>query len=113
MAKLERGKLCPLLKKDCAGLQCSWYTHVRGTEPQSGREVDEYACAIAWMPMLLIETSKEVRQGAAATEGLRNQIVGSLVPALNFQTATAVSMHARAALPNGQTAPAAKGGDQE
>jgi hypothetical protein len=87
MAQLERGKLCPLLKKDCVGLQCSWYTHVRGTEPQSGREVDEYACAVTWMPMLLIETSKEVRQGAAATESLRNQVVDTLVPALNLQSA--------------------------
>lgn len=75
MAKLEPGKFCPLIKKDCIGLQCSWYTKVRGTEPQSGKEVDEWACAIAWMPMLLINTAQEVRQGAAATESFRNQMV--------------------------------------
>lgn len=75
MAKLEPGKFCPLIKKDCIGLQCSWYTQVRGTEPQSGKEVDEWACAIAWMPMLLINTAQEVRQGAAATESFRNQMV--------------------------------------
>lgn len=75
MARLEPGKFCPLIKKDCIQLQCSWYTQVRGTEPQSGKEVDEWACAIAWMPMLLINTAQEVRQGAAATESLRNQMV--------------------------------------
>lgn len=75
--KLENGKFCPLIKKDCKGLECSWFTQVRGTHPQSGAEVDEWACAIAWMPILSINTSKEVRQGAAATESLRNVIVGA------------------------------------
>lgn len=72
--KLETGKFCPLIKKDCIGLKCSWFTQVRGTNPQSGSEVDEWACAIAWMPMLQINTANEVRQGAAATEGLRNEV---------------------------------------
>lgn len=75
--KLEPGKFCPLIKKDCIGLACSWFTLVRGTEPQSGREVDEWACAIAWLPMLQINTANEVRQGAAATESLRNEVVGT------------------------------------
>lgn len=74
MAKLEPGKFCPLLKKDCIGLQCNWFTQVRGTEPQSGKEVDEWACAIAWLPMLLINTAQESRQGAAATESFRNEV---------------------------------------
>ena len=91
MAKLEQGKLCPLLKTDCVGLQCSWYTHVRGIEPQSGREVDEYACAIAWMPMLLIETSKEVRQGAAATESLRNEVAKGAETVIKTQIAVAMA----------------------
>jgi len=82
MAQLERGKLCPLLKKDCVGLQCSWYTQVRGTHPQTGQEVDEWACAITWTPVLLIETAKEVRQGAAAAESMRNDLVGAVAATL-------------------------------
>ena len=74
--KLEPGKFCPLIKADCMGLACSWFTQVRGTDPQSGREVDEWACAITWMPMLQINTAQEVRQGAAATESVRNAVVG-------------------------------------
>jgi hypothetical protein len=97
MARLEQGKFCPLLKKDCIGLQCSWYTHVRGTDPQSGTEVDEYACAIAWLPMLLIETSKEVRQGAAATESLRNNLVETSEKSLRIQVALAGLRPAQAA----------------
>ncbi len=85
MARLEPGKFCPLIKDDCIGLKCSWYTHVRGTDPQSGQEVDEYACAVAWTPILLINAAKEARQGAAATESLRNQMVGAAETALKAQ----------------------------
>ncbi|MGV8870624.1 MAG: hypothetical protein ACOH2S_27260 [Janthinobacterium svalbardensis] len=85
--KLETGKFCPLIKKDCLGLACSWFTQVRGTNPQSGAEVDEWACAIVWMPMLAINTAQEVRQGAAATEELRNQMADATVKILKTQVA--------------------------
>lgn len=91
MAQLEQGKFCPLIKKDCIGLQCSWYTLVRGTNPQTGREVDEWACAIAWMPMLMINTAQEVRQGAAATESLRNEMVGAAEASGKAMVALALS----------------------
>lgn len=73
--ELKPGKFCPLLKKDCVGLQCSWFTQVRGTNPQSGGEVDEWACAIAWLPILQIENALQTRQVGAATESFRNEMV--------------------------------------
>ena len=73
--KLEPGKFCPLIKKDCLQLGCSWFAQVRGKNPQTGADVDEWACAIVWMPLLTINTAQEVRQGAAATESLRNDVV--------------------------------------
>lgn len=87
--KLEPGKFCPLIKKDCVGLQCSWLVQVRGTNPQSGVEVDDWRCAITWLPMLLINTAKEVRQGAAATEDFRNQMVDASEKARQTQIALA------------------------
>ncbi|WP_219117021.1 hypothetical protein [Janthinobacterium sp. UMAB-56] len=72
--KLEPGKFCPLIKKDCLQLGCSWFTQVRGKNPQTGADVDEWACAIVWMPLLTINTADEVRQCAAATESLRNEL---------------------------------------
>jgi hypothetical protein len=50
---------------------------VRGTNPNTGAEIDEWRCAFTWLPMMLIETSKEVRQGAAATESFRNEMVAA------------------------------------
>lgn len=77
MAKLEVGKFCPLIKEDCRQLGCSWFTQVRGKNPQTGLDVDEWACAVVWMPLLSINTAQEARAGAAATESFRNAVVGA------------------------------------
>ncbi len=55
--------------------RCQWYTQLRGADPQSGEEVDKWACAIAFMPMLQIETSQSARQTGAAVESFRNKMV--------------------------------------
>ena len=67
--------ICPLIKKACLEHGCRWYVHVMGTNPQTGAQMDGWSCAVEWIPVLLIETSKEIRQGAAATESLRNENV--------------------------------------
>lgn len=75
--KIEPGKYCPLIKKDCIGLQCSWFMLVRGKHPQTGQEVDEWGCAMTWLPVLLIENSQQQRQTGAAVESFRNEVVKS------------------------------------
>jgi hypothetical protein len=67
---------CPLNAfKPCKQLDCAWFIQVRGTNPNTGKEVDEWACAIAWMPMLMIENSQQQRQTGAAVESFRNEMV--------------------------------------
>lgn len=66
-ARIEEGK--PVLYR------CPWYVQVRGRDPNTGNEIDHWSCAIAWLPTLLINTANEVRQGAAATESFRNDMV--------------------------------------
>jgi hypothetical protein len=73
--KLEQGKYCPLIKKDCIGLQCSWFTQIRGMNPNTGEPVDEWGCAITWLPMLTIENSQQQRQTGAAIESFRNETI--------------------------------------
>jgi hypothetical protein len=73
--QIKSGTFCPLIKKDCVGLQCAWFTQLRGINPQTGEPIDEWDCAVKWLPMLLIENAKEVRQGAAATESFRNEMI--------------------------------------
>lgn len=65
--KTENGK--PVLYR------CPWYVMVRGTDTNTGKEVDDWGCAIAWMPTLMINTANESRKGVAATESFRNEVV--------------------------------------
>ena len=75
MIKVESGDMCPLLGKTCIGLQCAWFTKVQGHNPQTGKEVEEWACAVAWLPMLAIENSQNTRMSGAAVESFRNEMV--------------------------------------
>lgn len=75
--ELKNGNYCPLIKKDCIGLQCSWFTQVRGINPNTGKDVDEWSCAIVWLPVLLIENSQQQRSTGAAIESFRNEMVKS------------------------------------
>ena len=72
--QLEKGTYCPLLKKECIGLKCAWFIRIQGFDKNTGKEVDEYQCAIAWMPMLMVENSGQQRQTGAAVESFRNEM---------------------------------------
>lgn len=75
MARLEKGNFCPLIRKDCVGLKCSWYMQVRGMNPNTGEDVDEWGCAVAWMPIMTIENSQQQRHTSSAVESFRNEVV--------------------------------------
>jgi hypothetical protein len=74
--KLEVKNNCPLNNfEPCKQLECAWFVQMRGTDPNTGKEVDDYACAIAWTPMLLVENAAQSRQTGAAVESFRNEMV--------------------------------------
>jgi hypothetical protein len=74
--KIESKANCPLDGfKPCRQLDCAWFTQLRGNNPQTGEPVDEWGCAIAWIPVLLIENSQQQRQTGAAVESFRNEVV--------------------------------------
>ena len=55
--------------------ECEWWVHVRGKHPQGEEIIDHWGCAIAWMPVLMIENSQQQRQTGAAVESFRNEMV--------------------------------------
>jgi hypothetical protein len=73
--QLKPGNFCPLIKEDCVQFKCAWFSQLSGTNPNTGKEVDEWGCAIAWTPILLIENSQQQRQTGAAVESFRNEMV--------------------------------------
>jgi len=68
---------CPLHRRAMSKVcqTCPWWVQVRGENPNTGAPVDEWNCAIAWGPMLAINVAQQARQGAAATESFRDEMV--------------------------------------
>jgi hypothetical protein len=67
---------CPLNGfEPCKKFDCAWFIQIRGTDPNSGEEVDDWGCSMAWMPMLMIENAQQSRQTGAAVESFRNEMV--------------------------------------
>ena len=73
--QLENGKFCPLIQDDCKQLECVWFTRIAGQDPNTGKQIDEYGCAVSWLPTLLIENAQQSRQTGAAVESFRNETV--------------------------------------
>lgn len=64
--RVKTSKVCHL---------CPLYVKVMGNNPQNGAVIDHWNCSLAWLPILLVENSQQVRQGAAATESFRNEVM--------------------------------------
>lgn len=73
----DEGLICPFHKEDTAKVchKCPMWVQVRGRNPQTGEEVDDWRCSLAWLPLLLIETASQTRQAGAAIESFRNEVV--------------------------------------
>ena len=74
--KLEVKDNCPLNNfEPCKKFDCGWFMQLRGTDPQTGEEIDNWVCSVAMLPLLLIENSQQSRQTGAAIESFRNEMV--------------------------------------
>jgi hypothetical protein len=74
--QIEAKANCPLDGfKPCRQLECAWFIKIAGTNPNTGKEVEEWGCSMAWMPMLMIENSQQQRSTSAAVESFRNEMV--------------------------------------
>lgn len=73
--QIEPAKFCPLIQADCKGLGCNWFVQLRGKHPQTGEPVDEWDCAVKWLPVLMIENTKEAIGTAASIDSFRNEMV--------------------------------------
>jgi hypothetical protein len=81
----QGGQICPLHKEDVSEVchKCPWWTRIVGKNPQSEELVDNWHCAIAMLPMLLVENAQVGRSTGAAMENFRNDIVASATEAIS------------------------------
>lgn len=71
----SKDPICPLLGKPCVEHGCRFWIMVQGHNANTGQDVSEWDCAVAWLPILLIENSQQQRSTGAAVESFRNQMV--------------------------------------
>lgn len=78
MKEITNKNNCPLDGfNPCRELECAWYTKLSGKNPQSGKDIEGWGCAVSWMPMLLINVAKESAGTGAAVESFRNEMVSA------------------------------------
>ena len=97
--KIPRGDenlICPLHKQAMSEVchKCPWWVQVKGKHPQSKQEIDDWQCAIGWVPLLLVENAQQSRQTGAAVESFRNEMVRANAEAIshNSQVQAALSL---------------------
>lgn len=75
--------ICPMMGgEECVGdgaqrnnelVKCRFWINVVGKNPQTSEDINSSDCAIAWIPVLLIENSRVNRETGAAVESFRNE----------------------------------------
>ena len=87
---IETVKFCPLGKKceeikDGKMYKCGWLVKLAGTNPQTGENIDEEACAIKWLPLLLVENTRTNHGVSANIEVMNNAIMIASMKAIDKQ----------------------------
>jgi hypothetical protein len=74
--KIEPKNNCPLNNfEPCKQLDCAWFIEIHGTHPNTGEPLKDWGCAMAMMPMMLIENARQQHSTGAAIESFRNEMV--------------------------------------
>lgn len=74
--KIEAKTNCPLDRfNPCRQLECAWFLKIAGKNPNTGADVEEWGCSMAWLPIMMIENSQQQRSTGAAVESFRNEMV--------------------------------------
>jgi hypothetical protein len=62
--------------------RCAWYVKIEGKNPQTGTDISESNCAIAWGPIISIEGNGQTRNLVASFQSLRNAALDNQKKAL-------------------------------
>jgi len=84
MAKRLPPNYCPLIKDSCVEAGCAWWVMVQGMHPQTGEIVNQGNCAMAWLPILQIDNTQQLRGASASADNARNAMA-TLAQAVTLQ----------------------------
>jgi hypothetical protein len=88
---LKRLTICPL-GSDCEKIvgdtvhTCAWYLSVKGTDPQTGEQVEQKSCAVVAQAMLQMDTTKAVYGQITAQTNLAKVILHGKEELINNQS---------------------------
>ncbi len=77
---MKTTEVCPL-GSECERIvgdhieKCAWYVTLAGMHPQTGEQIDEQKCAMAWLPIMMVEVAGTNRGQTEAIESFRNETV--------------------------------------
>ena len=70
------GSKCEEIKPD--GIhRCTWLIELAGENPNTGEPINDRGCAMRWIPILLIENSRQQRSTSVAVESFRNEMTAA------------------------------------
>ena len=76
--KIESKSNCPLNGfQPCKLWDCSWFIEIKGKHPQTGTDLNEWGCSMAWLPVMMIDSARQQHSTASAIESFRNEMVMS------------------------------------
>jgi hypothetical protein len=80
---------CPMWRKAMVKVchTCPWWQMVRGKNPNTGEEIDDWRCAVGLMPLGLLEVAHKTNQMGAAIESARNEAVKAHQQDMQLQVA--------------------------
>ena len=55
--------------------KCDHWMHVRGKNPNTGEDIDDWKCADSWTPIFLMSLVQKMNELGAAVESFRNEAV--------------------------------------
>jgi hypothetical protein len=87
----DEGMICPLHKVDTSTVchKCPWWSRVIGKNPQTEELIDDWRCAVALLPMLLVENAQTQRGTQAAVETFRNGVISGVIEAVGTAASAA------------------------
>lgn len=76
MKEREEGEFCPLIGGDCVEFKCKFWIKLVGKHPQIEHQtIDHYDCTWRWIPILMIENTKEAIGVSSSLDSFRNSVV--------------------------------------
>jgi hypothetical protein len=72
----DDGMYCPMWRSLCVKVchTCEFWDHIRGKNPQTGTDIDHWACTMKMQTFLSIENTLAQRQTTASIDALRKEV---------------------------------------